>query len=115
MKFILDLQDIHLATIIGNWTWIDSKGGIAPITYTPASTGKIIILTITANEVIEKTNGVITNTWAYSINTQNSIFGGSRQMLIFSTRVNQSYEIIENQLLLNDECFDCLSNKFSRI
>jgi hypothetical protein len=112
---IIESKPIQNTLIVGNWNWIESKGGIAPLTYTPISTGKSVTLTITNNEVKEFTNGVLTNSWVYSLNTQNSIFGGQKQMLIFGNKPNQSFEIINNQLHLNDECFDCLGSSYSHL
>jgi hypothetical protein len=101
-----------LSSIAGKWKWIESKGGFAGGTKTPASTGKIINLQISNTQVKKYENGILIAAHAYTIESLPSIFGGEKPTLVYDNNEKQSYEIIGNQLNLNDECHDCYVSKF---
>jgi hypothetical protein len=101
-----------LSSITGKWKWIESKGGITGCTETPASTGKIINLQISNTQVKKYENGVLIATHSYDIQSLPSIFGGKKPILVYDNEEKQSYELIGNQLNLNDECNDCYVNKY---
>ena len=101
-----------LSSITGKWKWIESKGGITGGTETPASTGKIINLQISSNQVKKYENGILIATHSYTIQSLPSIFGGEKPTLVYDNEEKQSYELIGNQLNLNDECNDCYVHKY---
>ncbi len=100
--------------IQANWTWIQSNGGIAGATYNPANTGYTKSLEINSTEIKDFKNGILIETYPYTIESQNSIYGeGLKPMLIFNNnKPKQSFEIVMNELQLNDECYDCFSSKY---
>ncbi len=108
------LAEINL--IEGNWIWTQSIGGIAGATYNPSNTGSTKSLLINSSEIKEFKNGILIETYPYTIELQNSIYGeGLKPMFIFNnSKPKQSFEIINNQLFLNDECYDCFVSSYSK-
>lgn len=103
--------------LIGKWEWTKSVGGIGAITYTPLSTNKNKLLEITSDKIKFFENGTLTFEKKYNIETQQSIFGGQKEMLIFeqNSMVKQSFEISAVKLFLNDECADCFSSQYIKL
>jgi hypothetical protein len=121
MLFIIPLMScttdkiiVENSSIIEKWNWIESTGGIAGITQTPQSTGKTIQLEITKTKVIKYINGKFDSELNYTIKSGTSIFGGIRNLIVYENDFRQSFEVTNNHLLLNDECYDCFENKYIR-
>lgn len=107
---------ISQARLTGNWQWVESVGGIAGTTETPSSTGNEIMLEITPASIKKFTNGTLTKMWPYTIASGQSIFGGNRLMVIYEDdSAPQSFTVVEDELVLTDECHDCYENRYVRI
>ncbi|NJO88249.1 MAG: hypothetical protein HC831_04205 [Chloroflexia bacterium] len=51
----------------------------------------------------------------YIIETGNSVRKKEKaDLIIFQNNKKQSVELIDNKLILYDECFDCLQNEYIR-
>ena len=98
--------------IIGKWNWVESSGGITGSTTTPKSTGKSIRLEISSTTIKRYTDGVLNLESSYSIQTATSIFGGERKLIIYENDSKQSFTRTGNELLLNDECYDCYLSRY---
>ena len=106
------MNDNENNTIIGKWTWVESSGGIAGITTTPQSSGKSIQLEISNTKVKKYVDGILVLESSYSIQTGTSIFGGEKKLIIYDNDSKQSFTRTDNQLILNDECYDCYFNSY---
>ncbi|WP_298155305.1 hypothetical protein [Flavobacterium sp.] len=100
--------------LVGNWIWMQSVGGTDGGTETPSSTGTVRSLAISTTAVKTYTNGALTGTFPYTIETHTSIFGGQKPMLVFAEARKQSFELTSTQLRLNDECYDCYSSQYEK-
>ncbi|QSB28553.1 hypothetical protein [Flavobacterium sp. CLA17] len=69
-----------------------------------------------SNSTIKKyENGNLLSENTFSIQTQNSIYGDNKKMIVIENRTSQSFEIKDNKLYLNDECHDCYQSEYVRI
>lgn len=101
--------------LVGSWEWVESSGGFAGTTTSPSSTASSRQIVITATTIQYYQDGSLLQTDSYSIQTKKSIFGGDKQMLVYeSGRPNQSFEVDDNKLFLNDECNDCYQSEYDR-
>ena len=110
--------DDSKSALYGKWEWIESKGGISGNNLiTPNSSNKTVYLEITNNKIMRFENGVVTATISYTIESKRSIFTGVlAQMIVYNqdSQVQQSFEISNNNLKLNDECPDCFKHFYIR-
>lgn len=61
-------DDLDSKTLVGDWEWISSTGGINGQTETPASSGKTITISFTEdNKYTFTTNGTVTNEGTFSL------------------------------------------------
>ena len=102
----------NINPIENNWTWIQSTGGIAGATYNPTNSGYTKSLLINASEIKEFKNGILIATYQYTISTQSSIYGGLKPMFVFNNKPKQSFEIINDELIIKDECYDCFTSAY---
>ena len=99
--------------LVGKWKWIESSGGINGRIENPTTTGKSILLEFTDSTIKTYENGFLKAEEKFQIQSQNSIFGGQREMIITgSNEFRQSYKIESDNLYLNDECTDCFQSKY---
>ncbi len=105
------------SNLTGKWQWNKSTGGIAGLTLTPLSTNKNVVLDISLNKIKFIENGILIYDKGYNIETQQSIFGGQKQLIIYETNfsIKHSFEVSNNKLILNDECYDCYSSEYSKL
>ncbi|NGY38519.1 hypothetical protein FQU23_013490 [Flavobacterium sp. XN-5] len=99
-------------SIIGKWNWVESSGGIDGRTETPKSTGKTIQLEISNSKIKKYVDEALVSETAYTIQTGTSIFGGEKKLIVYENDWKQSFSRADNQLFLNDECYDCFQNKY---
>ena len=99
-------------SIVGKWNWVESSGGIDGRTETPKSTGKTIQLEISNSKIKKYVDGALVSENTYSIQTGPSIFGGEKKLIVYENEWKQSFSRADNQLFLNDECYDCFQNKY---
>lgn len=99
--------------IIGEWVWIESSGGLAGTTETPESTEKEIRLQISNNSIKQFINGTLESDRTYKIETRESvIFGGLRDMIVYSNGFRQIFSTKGNQLILIGDCNDCFQSEY---
>ena len=101
----------------GDWDWVESSGGIAGMTHTPASTGETMRLSFSATGIVELVrDGVLAAATTYV--TELAADGGSPVV-----RYGQSLHGFEVQtvafdgddvLVLIDPCCDGFTFRFSR-
>lgn len=104
----------------GSWQWVNTMGGIAnQVNETPASTGKNVQLTITAdNQYTILTNGVVTSQGTISFTVQNCIrHHTGKRVIVFSDPSVQQL-MIESldpvSLRLTDNAYDGVISLYSR-
>ncbi|MAU72762.1 MAG: hypothetical protein CML04_11770 [Pseudozobellia sp.] len=106
-----DSREIR-TTIIGEWRWVKSTGGLARITYTPESTGEIQKLIISSDSIKYFTNGNLISKVKYTIELIDTN-GESRELIVPDPLgITQFYELKENRLTLIDYCNDCFINEY---
>lgn len=102
------------STIIGQWNWVKSTGGIAGSTYTPESTGENKILIISSDSIKYFTNGDLFSKVKYTIELRD-VYGESRELIVPEPLgTAQFFELNENKLTLIDYCDDCFVNEYLR-
>lgn len=99
---------------IGNWSWIETSGGIAGITETPESTGSSVKLEISSGSIKRYVNGDMVSELSYAIETGTSIVGGEQEMIVYEDASKQAVFLTGDQLMLVDECFDCYQYTYTK-
>ena len=101
----------------GSWTWVESSGGIAGGTFTPASTGETMTLRFLEADSVELSrNGVLAGATTYQLLLEDdggttfieyaqSLFGFTSQQLFVG----------EEELILRDGCCDGFVYTFRRL
>ena len=101
--------------LIGEWTWVESSGGFAGKIETPSTTGKEITIEFSSEKYIKYVNGDIESEMTYTIEKGSSIRTTEETYLIvYENGKKQSVELIDNKLILYDECHDCYQNEYVR-
>lgn len=99
-------------TIIGQWNWVKSTGGLAGSTYTPESTGENRKLIISSDSIKYFTNGDLLSKVKYTIELRD-INGESRELIVPDPLgITQFFELNQNKLTLIDYCNDCFVNEY---
>ncbi len=98
--------------IIGDWIWIQSSGGITGKTETPESTQTTKKLSITKKTVKYFVNNTLESEIGYRLDLGESIRGENSKLIIYDSGNKQSYEIIENNLFIYDNCYDCFQHTY---
>ena len=102
-----------VANLIGEWTWVESSGGLVGDLQTPESIGatRSLIFTSTALQSFE--DGQLVAEWDYTLQTQESLlFNEPREMLITDLSFNSIIELNGNELTLIGDCYDCVSSTY---
>mgnify|MGYP001061663066 CR=1 FL=1 len=102
-------------SIVGEWSWIKSSGGLAGITYTPENTGEIRKLVISSDSMKYFSNDNLIMKLEYKIKTVD-MHNESREMIIRESddTFRQFFEINQDELILTDYCDDCFVNEYKR-
>ncbi len=99
--------------LIGKWIWVESSGGIQGETLNPQTTGENRHIEITSDKIKYFTNGILTSEFDYYLQKRVSIWTNEmRDFLIYKYDRTQSIVLIENKLILYDECFDCYQHEY---
>lgn len=97
-------------SIVGKWQLVEMSGGITGKTVVPKLTNEIAI---SKTEIKIYEDGTLIATEKYTIETKKSIFGGEKQMLVYTSgSPSQGYVLEGDKLLLNDECYDCYQKEY---
>ncbi|MFI2741360.1 hypothetical protein ACG2LH_01360 [Zhouia sp. PK063] len=97
--------------LAGTWQWISKTGGFAGKTIQASQTGNHIILKISSTLFEKYENGKRIFAQPYNVLKDKSIRAtDSIPMLVFKSGEKQSFEVVNDSLLIYDECFDCYQN-----
>lgn len=100
----------------GKWNWVSSSGGFTGKMITPESEKKTMTIEISDSVIKKYQDGKLLSKNSFSIQPQQSIFGGERKMIILDNDMpKQSFEIKDNKLYLSEECNDCYQSEYVRI
>jgi hypothetical protein len=107
----------YSASLIGEWSWISSCGGIAGICYTPKSTNQRINLVFTADSMF---NTYRNDTLKASFKFQTYILPpsdmpGTANVIKYNSSNQVKFSIIHDTLYLNDFCCDGFNSNYKRI
>lgn len=101
--------------ISGEWVWVESFGGIAGITETPATTGNQITIEFQSDRYKKFINGIMDVEMTYMVEKGSSIYtDGKVELIIYENEWEQSVELNDNMLILKDECYDCYKHIYIR-
>ena len=103
-------------SLIGNWRWISSTGGIDGRTETPVSTGKQVKIVITKDSVKFMRIAVFKTKNSYKISREKSVLDNKiKEMIIYNSGFRDSFMIdSQNQLHLIGDCFDCFASLYKK-
>ena len=99
----------------GDWTWVESSGGIAGETRTPTSTGETMGLRFLGADSVELTrDGILRGATTYQLTS--SVDGGTvieyeEAILGFGS---QGLSVTQDVLILSDGCCDGFVYRFER-
>jgi len=107
-------------SLVGNWQWISSSGGITgQDRQTPASTKIEVTIQFTSdNRFIRYENGIKTQETTYTPQRGKSIYdvsGQSNLINIDDSSIRYNYRLENNELYLLEECYDCYTHHYVRI
>jgi len=106
------------ARIVGTWQWIESTGGIAGVTRTPASTGESIRAIFTSKGTYQKyVNNQVEIDATYSMEEGPTIYSTELGNIMHYTGEAFAHSVVistMDTLLIRDECYDCFIHTFVR-
>lgn len=100
----------------GNWTWVESSGGIAGRTQTPSSTGETMSLRFLGTDSVEVTrNGALRGATTYQLQLSDD---GGMTVIHYAQGIfgfdSQELDLTLDVLLLIDGCCDGYAFRFER-
>ena len=101
--------------ITGNWLWMESMGGIAGVTRTPESTGKIMNLQITKDSIHYYENGELKNSVPYKLSYGKLMLSNEPSWYIGDSMSKTGITRRDSLLILTEDCFDCFTHKYSKM
>ena len=108
---------ISSSSIIGEWSWISTCGGIAGICYTPKSTNQRINLVFTVDSIYKSiTNDTLKDSGKYHVYKVISADTKDTSNVLQYGSASQTFLIIRDTLYFpkSDLCFDCFSTNYKR-
>jgi hypothetical protein len=109
---------ISSSSIIGEWSWISTCGGIAGICYTPKSTNKRINLVFTVDSMYKSIiNDTIKDSGKFHVYKVISADTKDTSNVLQYGSASQTFLIIRDTLYFphSELCFDCFSSNYKRI
>jgi hypothetical protein len=111
-------SDPDLAKLYGSWNWVQSSGGFAGETTTPATAGYTMTVEFSPNGIYKwYKNNQLQGQAQYSMTTGNSIFSTEQvnQLQVEGSSTKQAVRFGgPDSLFLNDECYDCYGHIYTR-
>ena len=105
-------------TMIGNWNWLSTSGGIGVSLYTPENTGEIRRVEFDNKSNFRYyVNDILKSDHTFRIEKSKSITGNDSALIAYnllSSRQNIMFRGTDT-LILFDECYDCYEHYFIRI
>ena len=108
-------DDINLtaADLVGEWTWVQSTGGLVGALQTPETIGAERSLIFTATTLQSFEDGVLVSEMSYSLQTLESvIFNEPREMLVSDLNFRNIIELNGQELTLTGDCNDCVTSTY---
>lgn len=100
--------------IVGEWEWLSSIGGFAPVLSTPDTEGYERIWEITERHIIEYRDGEEFSKERYSISNAERPDGTLEQWLSVNDDFMYSWDVRNDSLILYDACIDCSTHYYLR-
>ena len=100
----------------GDWTWVESSGGIAGETRTPTSTGETMSLRFLGAGSVELTrNRALEGATTYQLQSSD---GGATTTIEYAQGIfgfaSQGLSVTQDELILSDGCCDGFVYRFER-
>ena len=107
----------YSASLVGEWSWIKSCGGIAGICYTPESTKSNSKIVFTPDSTYRfYRNDTLKISSCFSVNRNLSIDNVQSATITYCfSSVQQTIKISHDTLFLDDGCCDGFSNSYKRV
>jgi len=108
---------ISSSSLIGEWSWISTCGGIAGICYTPKSTNQRINLVFTVDSMYKSfTNDTLKDSGKFHVYKVISANTKDTSIVLQYGSASQTFLIIRDTLYFpkGDLCFDCFSTNYKR-
>ena len=108
---------ISSSSIIGEWSWISTCGGIAGGCYTPKSTNQRINLVLTVDSIYKSIiNDTIKDSGKFHVYKVISADMKDTSLVLQYGSASQTFLIIRDTLYFpkGDLCFDCFSTNYKR-
>lgn len=105
-------------TMIGNWNWLSTSGGIAISLYTPENTGEIRRVEFdNKNNFRYYVNDILKSDHTFKIEKSKSITGNDSALIAYNLLSSRQSIMFRgpDTLILFDECYDCYEHYFIRI
>jgi len=104
------------ALLEGDWTWIESSGGIAGEARIPTSTGETMSLRFLGADSVELTrNGALEGATTYQLQSSD---GGATMTIEYAQGIfgfaSQGLSVTQDELILSDGCCDGFVYRFER-
>jgi hypothetical protein len=105
------------SSIIGEWAWISSCGGISYNCYTPKTTNHKINLVITVDSMFNtyQNDTLISTTRFQTFISPTSDLPGTADVIKFNSSNQLKFSIVRDTLFLNDFCCDGFNHIYKRI
>ncbi|MEO1714379.1 MAG: hypothetical protein AAFU60_13690 [Bacteroidota bacterium] len=100
--------------IVGEWEWLSSIGGFAPVLRNPVTEGYERLWEITERHVIEYRDGEEFSKERYSISTETRKDGVLEYWLSVKNDFMYTWEVRNDSLILYDACVDCSTHLYIR-
>jgi uncharacterized lipoprotein YehR (DUF1307 family) len=108
----------YSSSLIGEWSWISSCGGLAYTCYTPKSTNHKINLVFTTDSlyIIYRNDTLILSTKFQTYISPTSNFPGIADVIKYNnSSIQEEFSIVHDTLFLNDFCCDGFNSNYKRI
>jgi hypothetical protein len=109
---------VSSSSLIGEWSWTSTCGGIAGICYTPKSTNQRINLVFTVDSMYKSIiNDTIKDSGKFHVYKVISADTKDTSNVLQYGSTSQTFLIIRDTLYFpkGDLCFDCFSTNFKRV
>jgi hypothetical protein len=108
---------ISSSSLIGEWSWISTCGGIAGICYTPESTNQRLNLVFTVDSMYKSfLNDTLKDSGKFHVYKLISADTKDTSNILQYGSTSETFLIIRDTLYFNhsDLCFDCFSTNYKR-